>query len=418
MNIKSPRHSEENIQHSPPTTGNQGLVKDLNKAIVLNMVWRSAPTSRADISRASGLNRTTVSSLVDELITEGYVTEVGVGTSALGRKPIMLRPNPDVGIIVGVELGVNYIRLIASDIVANVISRSELVIDPADGVDMIVETMLQAIKSMAASVPSTLRGLIGVGVGVPGLVRSSSGLLAFAPNLKWKNVPLKGIMVDRLGVPVFVDNEANAGAMGERWFGAGVGVQNMAYLSVGIGLGAGIVINGELYRGSAGYAGEMGHFTIQPDGPECGCGNRGCWETLASESAAVARAVRAIEEGRPTVLAGCEKDRLTMDELANACAGGDEVAREALADTGKYLGIGIAGLINTFNPDLVIVGSTVGCCSQLVLDEAEKEIRARGLTQLTKEVRVVQAALGPDSCAMGGISLVLNDLLSLPKIAL
>ena len=181
MNIKSPRHSEENIQHSPPTTGNQGLVKDLNKAIVLNMVWRSAPTSRADISRASGLNRTTVSSLVDELITEGYVTEVGVGTSALGRKPIMLQPNPDVGIIIGVELGVNYIRLIASDIVANVISRSELVIDPADGVDMIVETMLQAIKSMAASVPSTLRGLIGVGVGVPGLVRSSSGLWRLRP---------------------------------------------------------------------------------------------------------------------------------------------------------------------------------------------------------------------------------------------
>jgi len=418
MNIKNLRHSAQSIQHSPPTTGNQGLVKDLNKAIVLNMIWRSAPISRADISRASGLNRTTVSSLVDELITEGYVTEVGVGESALGRKPIMLQSNPDVGIIVGVELGVNYIRLIASDIAANVMSRSELAIDPADGMDMIVETILQAIKSMAASVPSTLQGLIGVGVGVPGLVRSSSGLLAFAPNLKWKNVPLRAVMADRLGVPVFVDNEANVGAMGERWFGAGVGVQNMAYLSVGIGLGVGIVINGELYRGSLGYAGEMGHFTIQPDGPECGCGNRGCWETLASERAAVARVVRAIEEGRPTVLARCEKDRLTMDELANACASGDEVAREALADTGRYLGIGIAGLINTFNPDLVIVGSAVGCCGQLVLDEAEKEIRARGLTQLTKEVRVVQAALGPDSSAMGGISLVLNDLLSLPKIAL
>ncbi len=418
MSTENHRQLDENNRNSSPTTGNQGLVKDLNKAIVLNMIWRSAPTSRADISRASGLNRSTVSSLVDELITEGYVAEVGVGESALGRKPIMLQSNPDAGIIIGVELGVNYIRLIASDIVANVISSSEIAIEPADGMDRIVKTMLQAIESMAASVPSTLRGLIGVGVGVPGLVRSNSGVLAFAPNLKWKNVPLKDIMMDRLGVPVFVDNEANAAALGERWFGAGVDVENMAYVSVGIGLGVGIVINGELYHGSSGYAGEMGHFTMQPDGQECGCGNRGCWETLASESATVVRVMQAIEEGRPTILAGCGKHRLTMDDLANACVRGDEVAREALMDTGRYLGIGIAGLINTFNPELVIVGSTVGRCSRFVLDEAEKEIQARGLGQLTKEVKVMQAALGADSCVMGGISLVLNDLLSLPKIAL
>jgi glucokinase-like ROK family protein len=418
MNIKSSRHSAENSHHSTPTTGNQGLVKDLNKAIVLNMVWRSGPISRADISRASGLNRTTVSSLVDELIAGGYVTEVGMGESALGRKPIMLKPNPQVGVIIGVELGVNFVRLIASDIMANVVARSELAIHPDDGVDAIVESMVNAIKSTAASVPPTLQGLIGVGVGVPGLVRANSGVLAFAPNLRWKDVSLRAMMENQLGVPVFVDNEANAGAIGEKWFGAGVGVQNMVYLSVGIGIGVGIVINGELYRGSMGYAGEMGHFTIQPDGPECGCGNRGCWETLASERAALGRATQAIRDGRPTILARRASERLTVDELAKACSDGDEVSRRALAETGKYLGIGIAGLINTFNPDLVIVGSTVGCCSQLVLDEAEKEIRARGLTQLAGEVRVVQAALGQDACAIGGISLVLNDLLSLPKIAL
>jgi predicted NBD/HSP70 family sugar kinase len=142
------------------------------------------------------------------------------------------------------------------------------------------------------------------------------------------------------------------------------------------------------------------------------------WETLASESATIARVVQAIEEGRPTVLAGLAKHGFTMDDLADACVRGDEVAREALEDTGRYLGMGIAGLVNTFNPELVIVGSSVGRCSRLVLDEVEKEIRVRGLTQLTKDVRVVKVALGADSCAIGGISLVLSDLLSLPKIAL
>jgi glucokinase-like ROK family protein len=301
---------------------------------------------------------------------------------------------------------------------ANVIAREELAIHPDDGVDSIIGAMLEAIKRMAASVPRTLKGLIGVGVGVPGLVRSGSGMLAFAPNLRWKDVPLRAILEEQLGVPVFVDNEANAGAMGESWFGAGKGVQNMAYLSVGIGLGVGIVINGELYRGSTGYAGEMGHFTIEPDGPICGCGNRGCWETLASERAALRRVVEAIRTGRRTVLSRQEGDRLTMDDVATACADGDQVARDALAETGRYLGIGIAGVINTFNPDLVIVGSTVGCCGELVLEEAEKEVRARGLRQLAEGVKLVQAALGKDSCAMGGISLVLSDLLSLPRIAL
>jgi len=418
MNLKNSRRVDENVQHSTPTTGNQGLVKDLNKAIVLNMIWRSGPISRAAISRATGLNRATVSSLVDELIEDAYISEVGVGESALGRKPIMLRANPKVGTIIGVDLGVNYIRLIASDIMANVIAREELAIHPDDGVDSIIGAMLEAIKRMAASVPRTLKGLIGVGVGVPGLVRSGSGMLAFAPNLRWKDVPLRAILEEQLGVPVFVDNEANAGAMGESWFGAGKGVQNMAYLSVGIGLGVGIVINGELYRGSTGYAGEMGHFTIEPDGPICGCGNRGCWETLASERAALRRVVEAIRTGRRTVLSRQEGDRLTMDDVATACADGDQVARDALAETGRYLGIGIAGVINTFNPDLVIVGSTVGCCGELVLEEAEKEVRARGLRQLAEGVKLVQAALGKDSCAMGGISLVLSDLLSLPRIAL
>ena len=418
MNMKNSQHAHENVHHSTPTTGNQGLVKDLNKAIVLNMIWRSGPISRADISRASGLNRATVSSLVDELITESYVTEVGVGESALGRKPIMLKANPSVGTIIGVDLGVNYIRLIASDVTANVVAREELVIHPGDGVESIVGTMLKAIKRMAASVPPTLKGLIGVGVGVPGLVRSDGGVLAFAPNLRWKDVPLRQILEEQLCASAFVDNEANAGAMGERWFGAGKGVQNMAYLSVGIGLGVGIVINGELYRGSMGYAGEMGHFTIEPDGPECGCGNRGCWETLASERASLGRVAEAVRAGRPTELAGREGDRLTMDDLARACADGDEVAQEALAETGRYLGIGIAGVINTFNPDLVIVGNTVGVLQPAGIGRGREGDSREGAQPTGGGSQVGPGCAGQGFVCYGGNLLVLNDLLSLPKIAL
>lgn len=458
-----------------PTTGNQDLVKELNKAVILNIIWRHAPISRAEIARISGLTRGTVSSLVDELIHDSFVKEIGTGTSAMGRKPIMLQLNAGAGVIVGVDLGVNYILIILADLRAQVLARKRLSISPEMGEKRILEKMVDGIADILASAPSTPRGLLGIGAGVPGLVEMEHGVLKFAPNLRWKNVPLKDLLQERFDVPVYVDNEANVGALGEKWFGAGQGIRHMVYLSVGVGLGAGIVVNGELYRGATGYAGELGHFTILPDGPVCGCGNRGCWETLASELATLRRAREVLERGEAGILrellardhrrsdaegaaggatagdaavttgkadkagtadaadaAGTAKTpataaeisedaadaaaRLSVDVLVEACERGDAAAQHVLRETGRYLGIGIAGLVNAFNPEVVIVGNTIGRCGHWVLDEAAREMEARGLSQLIKGVRVVPAMLGSDACAIGGVSLVLSDFLSLPRI--
>ncbi|MBC7083164.1 MAG: ROK family transcriptional regulator [Firmicutes bacterium] len=458
-----------------PTTGNQDLVKELNKAVILNIIWRHAPISRAEIARISGLTRGTVSSLVDELIHDSFVKEIGTGTSAMGRKPIMLQLNAGAGVIVGVDLGVNYVLIILADLRAQVLARKRLSITPEMGEKRILEKMLDGIADILDSAPVTPRGLLGIGAGVPGLVEMEHGVLKFAPNLRWKNVPLKELLQERFDAPVYVDNEANVGALGEKWFGAGQGIRHMVYLSVGVGLGAGIVVNGELYRGATGYAGELGHFTILPDGPLCGCGNRGCWETLASELATLRRAREVLECGEagilrellardhrrsdaegaaggattgdaafttskadkagttdaadaadaaksPTTAAEISDDaadaaaRLSVDVLVEACERGDAAAQHVLRETGRYLGIGIAGLVNAFNPEVVIVGNTIGRCGHWVLDEAAREMEARGLSQLIKGVRVVPAMLGPDACAIGGVSLVLSDFLSLPRI--
>lgn len=427
-----------------PTTGNQDLVKELNKAVILNIIWRHASISRAEIARVSGLTRGTVSSLVDELIRDSFVKEIGTGTSALGRKPIMLQLNAEAGVVVGVDLGVNYILIVLANLRAQVLARKRLCISPEMGERRIVEKMLNGIAEILDSAPPTPRGLLGIGAGVPGLVEMEHGLLRFAPNLKWKNVPLKDLIRERFDAPVYVDNEANVGALGEKWFGAGQGIRHMVYLSVGVGLGAGVVLNGELYRGATGYAGELGHFTIHPDGPVCGCGNRGCWETFASELATLRRAREALHRGDAVILqelletgnrhtcsdsAGSSDEaftgdgatgdptaRLTVDVLLEACERGDKAAQEVLRETGRYLGIGIAGLVNAFNPEVVIVGNTIGRCGRWVLDEATKEMEARGLSQLTTGVRVMPAKLGPDACAIGGVSLVLSDFLSLPRI--
>lgn len=408
----------------PAQTGNQGFVKDLNKAIVLNAIWNQPDTCRAEISRLSGLNRATVSSLVEELIADGYVVETGMGESALGRKPVMLRPNAKACVMVGVDLGVDYAKLAMADFTMNILATETLCIGEDPNHEDVISRINACIGHFIDNAPATARGLAGIGMGVPGLVDSEKGVLAFAPNLRWENVPLGKLMHSQFDVPVFVDNEANAGAMGEKWFGAGKGAQNMLYFSAGIGIGAGILVDGRLLRGSKGYAGEVGHFTVIPDGLRCGCGNQGCWETVASESAAINRVKAAIAAGRRTVLrdvvslrqSDSGPSRLNADDLFEACKKGDEVAIEALRETGKSLGLGIAGFVNAFNPELVIVGNSMGRMNGFVMDEAEREMRKRAPAQLSNGLKLVPAMLGADACVVGAISMVLNEILSLPFI--
>jgi glucokinase-like ROK family protein len=409
----------------PVQTGNQGFVKDLNKAIVLNTIWNQPDVCRADISRLSGLNRATVSSLVEELIADGYVVEKGMGESARGRKPVMLQANANACLMVGVDLGVDYAKLAITDFTMKVLDTEMFAVGPDPSYEEVVSGINACIQRLVRRAPSTVRGLAGIGLGVPGLVDSNRGILTFAPNLRWKNAPLRELVQNEFDVPVFVDNEANAGAMGEKWFGAGTGTQNLLYLSAGIGIGAGVFVGGQLLSGSKGYAGEVGHFTVTPDGLQCGCGNRGCWETVASEKAAIARAELAIEAGRQTSLKetiasrrnrgdGCR--HLTADDLLEAAEKGDEVAIQALKDTGRNLGVGIAGFVNAFNPELVIIGNSMGRMGHFVTEEAEREMRKRALPELADDVQLVPAMLGEDACVIGAASMVLNHILSLPNI--
>lgn len=408
----------------PVQTGNQGFVKDLNKAIVLNAIWNQPDICRAEISRLSGLNRATVSSLVEELIADGYVVESGIGESALGRKPVMLQANGNACVMVGVDLGVDYAKLAMANFAMKILATETLPIGENPSYEDVVAMINACIRQLVERAPATVRGLAGIGLGVPGLVDSDRGVLAFAPNLHWENVPLRALVQSQFDVPVFVDNEANAGAIGEKRFGAGKGVQNILYFSAGIGIGAGILVNGTLLSGSRGYAGEVGHFTMIPGGPQCGCGNQGCWETAASESAAINRVKSAIAAGRQTLLQEVIASRasrgkcshLTADDLLEACERGDEVAIEALQETGRNLGTGIAGFVNAFNPELVILGNSMGRMKSFVMDGAQQEMLKRALPQLADGLQLVPAALGAGACVIGAISMVLNQILGLPNI--
>jgi glucokinase-like ROK family protein len=260
---------------------------------------------------------------------------------------------------------------------------------------------------------------LGIGLGVPGLVDTRQGSLEFAPNLGWNDVPLRSMWTRRFDLPVFVENEANTAALGEYYFGVAQDVENLIYLSAGIGLGGGIIVNGSLFRGSSGYAGEVGHMTVDPNGELCGCGKRGCWETVVGPRAIVRRVTRAIEShGEPSQissLVGGELSEINMDIVVQAARAGDPVARTALEEVGVQLGIGIANLINAFNPELVVLGGALSLGSELLLPVIKEIIRDHALAQPHGIVQVVSSAHGADACIMGGIALVLDNVLREPQ---
>ncbi|GMA49257.1 hypothetical protein GCM10025857_06140 [Alicyclobacillus contaminans] len=236
-------------------TGDQAFIKEMNRSIVLNLLRFHSPISRTQISVQTGLNKATVSSIIDELIHENLAIEVGRGQTKVGRRPVLLLFNASAGYVIGIDLGVDYVRILATDLSANVVSSQELDMAEPRNVASVVERIANTVTQMREALPPSNLGVIGVGVGVPGLVDYSHGVVLNAPNLSWRDVPFGPLLATRLGLPVYVDNEANTGALGEKLFGMGKEVSHLIYVSVGTGIGTGIIVHNELVRGSQGIAG-------------------------------------------------------------------------------------------------------------------------------------------------------------------
>ncbi|SFA80549.1 Sugar kinase of the NBD/HSP70 family, may contain an N-terminal HTH domain [Cohnella sp. OV330] len=368
-------------------TGDQALIKRMNTAIVLESVLQGAPLSRADISALTGLNKATVSSLVQDLIDSGLVREIGTGQSSGGRKPVLLEFVAESGYAVGVDLGVNYVRGVLTDLRGGVaVERTARLAKTSP--DEVFGILRPFIQSLVDEAPESAFGVVGIGVGVPGLV-DRGGAVLYAPNLGWRDVPLQDALNRAFGIPVLIDNEANVGAIGERKFGSGRGIGSMIYVSVGMGIGTGLILQKELYKGAAGFSGELGHLSIEASGPPCRCGNRGCWELYASEQALLARAAEAgIGEG-------------TLDSLLALAEGGDEQARALFAGIGESLGVGVANIVNVFNPEAVVIGNTMSRARPWLEEAMSRTTEARALNFHLRGIRLLFAELGDRSAVMG-----------------
>jgi glucokinase-like ROK family protein len=345
------------------------------------------------------------------------VRETGIDSGDIGRPSIQLNLNPKAGCIIGAEIGVDFISVILTNFSAEILWRQKESTTALQGQEPILSLAMDILQN--ASLQAQARGLrlLGLGLGVPGLVDSSTGTLLFAPNLKWTNVPLRSRLRNKFNVPVYVDNEASMAALGESYFGAARGSDFVLYVSSGVGLGGGIVLNRQVLPGAAGFAGEVGHMTMDPNGPRCNCGNFGCWETFVSQWAVFRRVREAIESGQASSLvevAQGDLERLTFPMVVEAARGNDVVARAALEETGRYLGIGLANLINALNPQRVVFGGILSLGHEFLLQVIQEVVGQRALRWSRETTEIVVAAYGEDACAMGGVATVFHHSLSQP----
>ena len=385
-------------------------LKVLNRLLVRETIRRHGPIARHEVAKLTGLTPPTVTVIVNELLREGVVREIGFGESTGGRRPVMLTLNPRAGYVLAVRLqrgqAVTALLDLGAEILASQILRlgSHL---PAEVVEAVVGSCGQLLEATGIR----LEDVFWCGIASPGLIDSSHGVVARSSNLGWENVSLGRMISEKLGgIPVHVENISNAAAVGERLFGSGRGCPNLIYLNLSVGIGAGIVINGEIFGGARGYAGEVGHMVLVPEGgPRCACGREGCFEALCGTRTVLEKAKGVLGE---EVLKryGLKKEDLTIAEVVTWPLVELPEIQRILAEVGAMIGIAIANLVSLFNPEMVILGGELARAGSVLLDSAIHIAKKRALEEIAGPVRIVTSTMNQDPPLMGVYALVLEKI--------
>ncbi|NJD10561.1 MAG: ROK family transcriptional regulator [Gemmatimonadetes bacterium] len=378
----------------------------------LQLIWRERRISRAEIARRASLSRSTVSVIVNELLGTGLVKETGAGQSSGGRRPIMLEFRDRARFILGVDVGATHVAVALTDLRGRVIAwraRDHAVRADPVGTRALIVALCDAAL---AEVPSSRGRLAGIGVGVPSPVDPANpGRLSEVVLPAWQGQSGLEVLGERYGVPLLIDNDANLAALAEHWWGAGRDVADLAYIKLATGIGLGHILDGEIYRGSRGLAGEIGHLAIDLHGQPCVCGLRGCLVTFVGTKELLARA----GELRAAAPASMLPDGpFTIAELEDAALAGDPVALQGIAEAAEHLGLALAGLLNLNNPALVILGGGLVRVGELLLEPLRHAVAARTLVSSARTA-IVTSQLGPQAGAVGAATLVLDAALKDPK---
>lgn len=387
----------------------QGLITE-----VLNLLWRRQEVSRAEIARQTGRSRSTISELVSRLLATGLVVEAGSGESRGGRRPILIGFQDDAGIILGVDVGATHISVILTDLRGRALAWRDrpypVRTDPRGAGALILDSCRECMDEWNGD----RRQLMGIGVAVPSPVDPEAPdrvLERIHP--AWRGRAILDRLDGAFGVPVFVDNDANLGAVAEHAWGKASGVDDFLYLKVATGVGAGLMIGGEIYRGSTGVAGEIGHIVVDPRGPECVCGSRGCLATLVGTGALVDRAAKLLEDSPPSALAGRDLDIHAIEDAALA---DDPVGLRVVHEAAHHLGIALTGVLNLMNPGSVVVGGSLARVGDRLLVPLREAVLRGTLVASAAAAEIGISELGPRATALGAATHVLVAALANPNL--
>ncbi len=400
--------------------GRQGAVRrDATRSVsladqVLRLIWRERQVSRAEIARLLELSRSTVSEIVAAWLRTKLVAEVGAGRSNGGRRPIVLEFQDSACFALGVELGATHVGVVQTDLRGRTLAwydRAHPVRDDPDGTRALVAALCDACLDQSAQPRSQL---VGIGIAVPSPVdQSKPDALSEVVLPAWGGRSGFGALRRRYQVPLWVDNDANLGALAEHWWGVGAEVDDFAYIKIATGVGSGHVIGGQLYRGATGVAGEIGHLAIDPHGGPCVCGLRGCLTTKVGGQALVERTQAMLGEFPDSVL---NRAGITLASIEDAALAGDALALQVCKEAAEYLGIAIAGMLNLMNPTCVIVGGGLARLGELLLAPLREMVKSRTLVSSLDASEIHTSDLGPRAVAIGAATLAVKAALDQPRL--
>lgn len=405
----------------PTNTTDQAFLREMNLSAVLRFVYHEAPLSRSQLALKTGLNKSTISSLVEDLLDRSLVHETGINSAGKGRPATLLEISPNAGVVITVELGVDFVAAAIIDFKGSILWRQLETADPAASQDKTLGQTRSLVEQAIELCRQDARRVLGLSFSIPGTVDLEEGVLIFAPNLHWRNVPFRKIFSALTGLNVFIENDANAAAVAEHLFGTARNLHDFLFVFAGVGLGGGLFLNNQLYRGKGGYAGEIGHTPIiaEPFQNPCHCGNLGCWETYTNQFSIVQRVKARLDESSeqsviPRLMAQ-QNSPLSIAIIKQAAEAGDPSALESLAEAGSALGTGFAVLVNMFNPEKIVLGGPVSVAGEFLMPSIRESVRKHAMQEIFSQTEINLSAFGPDASLVGAAAVVVDDVLTYPS---
>jgi glucokinase-like ROK family protein len=391
--------------------GNNRFLKEFNQTAILDMIRVHKAISRAELSKLTGLSPTAIGGIVYELLEMGYISENGTGESKGGRRPVLIELKPKSFYTIGIDMDVNYINFVLMDTTSRIIEEKILAMPKSLVFQNVMKLIRIEIKKILKGHGIASKRLLGIGMSVPGMVDSRDLKIIFAPNMGWENIDIKDQFQDFPDIKVYVENEAMASAISENWIGSCQGISNFVCVNIKSGIGSGIFIGGKPYRGASGITGEVGHMVVDSNGTKCRCGNYGCLETIASTTHMVDQAKRLVKSGIASKLNDIsDVEDISAKSIIDCAREGDDVSKNILLESARYLGLAISSIVNILSPQKVVLGKDFVLYSDIVLEHMKEIVMCKALKQTSKDVEITESKLGERASVLGSAIIPLKVL--------